>query len=196
VLKFPKDKVAIAPIFDPDKSAGGIWIPDQAKERCDQGIVKYIGPKVEWVKIGMYVMFSGWSGELVKMTGEGDLIIMQEKFVVAEIGEVENIHVPGLYFRSKFNSVQNTQELYNVVKRVLMEHKIEEIDAIHIGKSLAMDLSEEGVVAPLCSPYFDADYENIFNFITAAFKESDWYKGITIRVEKDPIILENEDASS
>lgn len=189
MLKFPKDKVAIAPIFDPDKSAGGIWIPDQAKERCDQGIVKYIGPKVEWVKIGMYVMFSGWSGELVKMAGEGDLIIMQEKFVVAEIGEVENIHVPGLYYRGRLNRNDNIRELNNIITDYITT------PGYSLNK-LGEDLTRCGVLGPISSPYFDADYENIFNFITAAFKESDWYKGITIRVEKDKVNLEEEDARS
>lgn len=100
MLKLPRDKVAIDPIFDPDKSPSGLLhIPEQAKERCDQGIVRYIGPDVKEVKIGDYVLFSGYSGTLMNLEGEGLLIIMNEPFIVATIDEQRDPDIPGLYFK-------------------------------------------------------------------------------------------------
>lgn len=101
VITLPSRKVAIEPIYDPDK-IGSIWIPDQAKMRCDQGIVKYVGAKVKEVEIGDYVIFSGYSGTNVEIEGEGRLIIMLEKFIVCKLYPPGTI-VPGLYFKYKEN---------------------------------------------------------------------------------------------
>lgn len=96
-----RDNIAVVPIFDPDLSPGGIIIPDMAKERCDQGIVKYVGPKTKILKAGDYVIFSGYTGTMVRIEDEGRLIIMPEKFVVAQLPEPANVEVDGLYFRGK-----------------------------------------------------------------------------------------------
>lgn len=95
-------KVGIVPIFDPDKSPGGIWIPEEAKERCDQGIVKYLGPDCELLKLGDYVIFPGYTGQTVRIDNEL-LLIMNEDAVSAVIeGEdLESTEVPGLYFKGK-----------------------------------------------------------------------------------------------
>lgn len=91
-------KIAVSPIFDPNVSEGGIIIPDVAKSRCDQGIVKYIGPEVEGIDIGDYVLFSGYTGSTVRIEGEGLIIILHEDFVTCKILDV-NTEVPGLYFK-------------------------------------------------------------------------------------------------
>lgn len=103
MLTPPGDKVAIIPLFDPDKSPGGIWIPEMAKERCDQGVVKYCGPRCKIVKEGDHVIFPGYSGQTVLIEGEGLLIFMREIDVTATIsGEaLDNLEVPGLYFKGK-----------------------------------------------------------------------------------------------
>src|SRR5881394_1005790 len=123
MIKLTKNKVAITPIFDPDTSPGGIIIPDIAKERCDQGIVKYIGPKVETIKIGMYVLFSGYSGTLVHVDGEGSLILLPEEFIVAELPEPANVDIPGLYFRSRFDRGLAFDELHNIIRIMLTKHR-------------------------------------------------------------------------
>ena len=96
-----RDNIAVVPIFDPDMSPGGIIIPDMAKERCDQGIVKYIGPKTKILKAGDYVIFSGYTGTMVRIEDEGRLIIMPEKFVVAHLPDPSNVEVEGLYFKGR-----------------------------------------------------------------------------------------------
>ncbi len=99
MIKLQGNKVAATPIFDPDK-IGRIWIPDQAKERCDQGIVKYIGPEVDWCRVGDYILFSGYTGTLIRLEGEGLLIVMPEDFISCIICP-PNFDVHGLYFRGK-----------------------------------------------------------------------------------------------
>lgn len=98
MLRLMRDNIAAIPIFDPDQ-IGSIIVPAQAKERCDQGIVKYIGPEVKDIKIGDYVLFSGYNGTLLDVEDEGQLILMPEEFVTAVIEEHPDTEVNGLYFR-------------------------------------------------------------------------------------------------
>lgn len=100
MVRLTGTKVAVTPIYDPDKTSSGLWIPDHAKERVDQGIVKYVGSEVEGVKIGDYVLFSGWTGTLVNLEGEGQLIILPEEFITCMV-EAPDSDIPGLYFRDR-----------------------------------------------------------------------------------------------
>lgn len=103
MLQLHRKNVAAVPLFDSLQTAGGIWIPEQARERCDQGIVKYIGKDVKEVSEGDHILFSGYSGTLLDLEGEGTLIILPERYVVAKIAydgtEVANVDISGLYFR-------------------------------------------------------------------------------------------------
>lgn len=98
MLYLPKDKVAVIPLHDPDKTASGLYIPEVAKERSDQGIVKYVGPDVKDVQIGDHVFFSGYDGTQVAIEGEGIMIFLVEKSIQAIIHLGENPVVEGLYF--------------------------------------------------------------------------------------------------
>lgn len=99
MLKLPKHKIACVPLFDADR-IGHIWIPDSAKERCDQGLVKYIGDECELgLHVGDHILFSGYVGTMLEIEGEGKLIIMHEDFITAVIKE-DSWLVPGLYFKS------------------------------------------------------------------------------------------------
>ena len=83
-FSLPKDKVGIEPIFDSDTSPGGIIIPEMSKGRCAQGIVKAIGPDVENVSIGDYVLFSGYDGQLLAY-GDEIMIILPEDYIAAKL---------------------------------------------------------------------------------------------------------------
>jgi co-chaperonin GroES (HSP10) len=102
MLRMPRKNVAVVPLFDTLK-VGSLYIPEQARERCDQGIVKYVGTKCEYVKEGDHVVFSGYTGTLLSLEGEGLLIVLPEQFVVAVIeydaSEVAGIEIPGLFFK-------------------------------------------------------------------------------------------------
>ena len=84
------DRVLIRRVASEEKSAGGIIIPDTAKEKPMEGEVVAVGPgargedgKVQPldVKAGDRVLFGKWSGTEVKLDGE-DLIIMKESDIM------------------------------------------------------------------------------------------------------------------
>ena len=111
MLKLPRNRVACIPIFDSsdtgisgtEKGSGTITLLESSRERVDQGIVKYVGAGVTREKngfgIGDMVIFSGYSGELVSIEGEGLFIILPARFVVAQI-ITKPTEVSGLFFRS------------------------------------------------------------------------------------------------
>ena len=87
------DRVVIRRIEEEGRSAGGIIIPDTAKEKPQQGEVVAVGPggrneKGELVplevKAGDRVLFGKWSGTEVKLDGE-DLMIMKEADIMGVI---------------------------------------------------------------------------------------------------------------
>jgi chaperonin GroES len=87
------DRVVVKRIDAEEKSAGGIIIPDTAKEKPSQGEVIAVGPggrdesgkltPID-VKVGDLVLFGKWSGTEVKLDGE-DLLIMKESDIMGVI---------------------------------------------------------------------------------------------------------------
>src|SRR5690606_27677640 len=84
------DRVVIRRIEEDDKTAGGIIIPDTAKEKPSQGEVIAVGPGARDekgeivppdVKVGDTVLFGKWSGTEVKIDGQ-DLLIMKESDIM------------------------------------------------------------------------------------------------------------------
>ena len=80
------DRVLIRRIESEEKTAGGIIIPDTAKEKPMEGEVVAAGPGARGddgklqpmdVKAGDRVLFGKWSGAEVKLDGE-ELMIMKE----------------------------------------------------------------------------------------------------------------------
>ena len=100
MIRVPDNKVACIPIFDRETTHSGLYIPEAARGRCNQGIVKYIGPKVEQVRPGDFVLFSGYTGTLVRFESDGLLIFLPEDFITAII-EAKATPLPGLYFKDK-----------------------------------------------------------------------------------------------
>jgi co-chaperonin GroES (HSP10) len=102
MLNINARNVAVAPLFDP-LTYGSLILPDASRERCDQGIVKYVGTKVKELRIGDHVIFSGYTGTLLELEGEGLIIVLPERFVVARIGYDGSTpaatDIPGLYFK-------------------------------------------------------------------------------------------------
>ncbi len=84
------DRVVVKRIDAEEKTAGGIIIPDTAKEKPQEGEVIAVGPgardetgKVQPldVKPGDRILFGKWSGTEVKLQGE-DLLIMKESDIL------------------------------------------------------------------------------------------------------------------
>jgi hypothetical protein len=103
-----RDKtIAVIPIRDADK-IGSLYIPDTAKSRVDQDIIKYVGPNCQFATIGAYVTFSGYSGTLFDIADpehpdrpSETLIIMSEDALHCELLDMPTTDVPGLFFRDK-----------------------------------------------------------------------------------------------
>jgi chaperonin GroES len=90
------DRVLVRRITAEEKTAGGIIIPDTAKEKPQEGEVLAVGSgtvndKGEVrpldVKAGDRILFGKWSGTEVKINGE-ELLIMKESDVMGIIEEV------------------------------------------------------------------------------------------------------------
>ncbi len=91
------DRVVVRRLDAEEKTAGGIIIPDTAKEKPMEGEIIAVGPGardeqghlVELdVKAGDRVLFGKWSGTEVKIEGE-ELLIMKESDIMGIIeGEV------------------------------------------------------------------------------------------------------------
>ena len=84
------DRVVVKRIDAEEKTAGGIIIPDSAKEKPSQGEIIAVGPGalddngkrvVPEVKAGDFVLFGKWSGTEVKLDGE-ELLIMKESDIM------------------------------------------------------------------------------------------------------------------
>jgi chaperonin GroES len=87
------DRVVVRRVESEERTAGGIIIPDTAKEKPQQGEIIAVGPgardesgKINAldVKVGDRVLFGKWSGTEVKIDGE-DLLIMKESDVMGII---------------------------------------------------------------------------------------------------------------
>ena len=78
------DRVLVRRLEQEKKSAGGVIIPDTAKEKPAEGKVLAVGPGVD-VKKGNKILFGKWSGTEVMVDGE-ELIIMKESDIMGIIG--------------------------------------------------------------------------------------------------------------
>jgi chaperonin GroES len=87
------DRVVVRRITAEEKTAGGIIIPDTAKEKPQEGEVVSAGSGARNesgaivaldVKAGDRVLFGKWSGTEVKINGE-DLLIMKESDILGII---------------------------------------------------------------------------------------------------------------
>jgi len=84
------DRVVVKRIDADEKTAGGIIIPDTAKEKPQTGEVIAVGPggrdetgkliPID-VKVGDHVLFGKWSGTEVKLEGV-DYLIMKESDIM------------------------------------------------------------------------------------------------------------------
>jgi len=88
-----QDRVLVRRLAQEEKTAGGIIIPDTAKEKPMEGEVVAVGPGARSedgklhpldVKAGDRILFGKWSGTEVKIDGE-ELIIMKESDILGVI---------------------------------------------------------------------------------------------------------------
>ena len=87
------DRVLVKPLEAEEKTAGGIIIPDTAKEKPVEGKIVAAGPGLRGddgkqhkldVKKGDRILYGKWSGTEVKLDGD-DLLIMKESDIMGII---------------------------------------------------------------------------------------------------------------
>jgi chaperonin GroES len=88
------DRVVVKPLEEAEQMRGGLYIPDTAKEKPQQGEIVAVGPgrfddkgnrlPVE-VKVGDKVLYGKYSGTEVTVEGESYLIL-RESDVLAVVG--------------------------------------------------------------------------------------------------------------
>ena len=90
------DRVVVRGIEGTDKTAGGIIIPDTAKEKPQEGEIVAVGPggrdesgkliPID-LKVGDRILFGKWSGTEVKIDGE-ELLIMKESDIMGVLTDL------------------------------------------------------------------------------------------------------------
>ena len=89
------DRVAIEPLQEAEKTAGGIFIPDTAKEKPTKGRVVSVGEGARNsegdviplnVQVGDTVMYAKWGGTELKV-GNQEIIIVKESDILGIVTE-------------------------------------------------------------------------------------------------------------
>ena len=89
------DRVLVESLESEEKTAGGIIIPDTAKEKPQEGKVVAVGPGAKSedgkitpmdVKVGDQILFGKWSGTEVKIDGK-EYSIMKETDIMGVIAK-------------------------------------------------------------------------------------------------------------
>lgn len=87
------DRVVVRALEADEKTAGGIIIPDTAKEKPSEGEIIAVGAGARTedgkvialdVKIGDKILYGKWSGTDIKIDGE-DLLIMKESDIMGVV---------------------------------------------------------------------------------------------------------------
>jgi chaperonin GroES len=90
------DNVIVEHVEQEDKSSGGVFLPDTAKEKAQEGTIRAVGPGrvtdkgsvVEMhVKVGDRVLYRKYSGSEVKIDGT-EYLIIPEKDILATVDKV------------------------------------------------------------------------------------------------------------
>ncbi|MBV9737403.1 MAG: co-chaperone GroES [Candidatus Eremiobacteraeota bacterium] len=90
------DRVMVEHVEQAEKSAGGVFLPDTAKEKPQEGIVRAVGTgrtldngtKVSMdVKVGDRIIYSKYSGSEIKIDGK-EYLFVSEKDVLAIVDKV------------------------------------------------------------------------------------------------------------
>ena len=82
-------RILIKPIKEEERTKGGIYIPETAKEKKMQGIVVEVGTiddKEFPIIKGDIILYAGYSSEELEMDGE-KYLILESKDVVAKLEE-------------------------------------------------------------------------------------------------------------
>ncbi len=75
------DRVFVTYTEELERTAGGIYVPDSAREKPQRGKIEGAGKDVESLKVGDQVLFDKYSGTKIKI-GNDDCLILKEEDVL------------------------------------------------------------------------------------------------------------------
>ena len=73
-----KDRVFVSYTNELEKTAGGLYIPDTAKEKPQTGKVEAVGEEVKQIKVGDKILFDKYSGSKINIDNTEYLIVKEE----------------------------------------------------------------------------------------------------------------------
>ena len=73
-----KDRVFVKYSEEAEKTAGGLYIPESAKEKPQKGVIEAVGSEVKEIKVGDIILFDKYSGSKVNIDNNEYLIIKEE----------------------------------------------------------------------------------------------------------------------
>jgi chaperonin GroES len=73
-----KDRVFVSYTEEMQKTAGGLYIPDSAKEKPQSGKVEAVGDEAKSLKVGDKILFDRYSGSKINIDNVEYLIIKEE----------------------------------------------------------------------------------------------------------------------
>ena len=93
-LKPLGDRVIVEPVEKEEMTAGGIILPETAKEKPQQGTIVAVGPgrrdedgdRIPMdVKVGDRVLFAKYAGTEVKLDGDEKVMVLKESDILAVV---------------------------------------------------------------------------------------------------------------
>ncbi|MBF0556696.1 MAG: co-chaperone GroES [Nitrospirae bacterium] len=73
-----KERVFVSYKEELERTAGGLYVPDTAKEKPQRGKIEAVGSEVKELKVGDEVFFDKYSGSKVQIDSVDYLIIKEE----------------------------------------------------------------------------------------------------------------------
>ena len=73
-----KDRVFVSYTSELEKTAGGLYIPDSAKEKPQTGKVEAVGDEVKQIKVADTILFDKYSGSKITLDNKEYLIVKEE----------------------------------------------------------------------------------------------------------------------
>lgn len=76
-----KERVFVSYSEEQERTSGGLYIPDAAKEKPQRGKVEAVGSEVKSVKVGDEILFDKYSGSKISFDGADYLIVKEDEIL-------------------------------------------------------------------------------------------------------------------
>ena len=73
-----KERVFVSYSEEQERTSGGLYIPDAAKEKPQRGKIEAVGGDVKSVKVGDEILFDKYSGSKISFDGQDYLILKED----------------------------------------------------------------------------------------------------------------------